>query len=194
MNTIEQTDRHYFQQHGLRAQPPETLNAALKDAIGRLQASLFGPARSELTAAEVAMLERAGIDVDERLGNEDSVFQFATEYAAILATSMTPTQVAKLLDLTPVRVRQMIRQSTLYAIRVDGRWHVPTFQFDGDTLIANIGQVNEHLAELDPVSAMRWYTTADPELEDNSGSVLTPLEWLKTGRDARTAIKIVPDK
>ena len=140
------------------------------------------------------MLERAGIDVDERLGNEDSVFQFATEYAAILATSMTPTQVAKLLDLTPVRVRQMIRQSTLYAIRVDGRWHVPTFQFDGDTLIANIGQVNEHLAELDPVSAMRWYTTADPELEDNSGSVLTPLEWLKTGRDARTAIKIVPDK
>ena len=194
MNTIEPTDRHYFQQHGLRAQPPETLNAALKDAIGRLQASLFGPARSELTAAEVAMLERAGVDVDQRPGNEDSVFQFATEYAAILATSMTPVQVAKLLGLTPVRVRQMIRQRALYAIRVNGRWHVPTFQFDSDALIANIGQVNQRLAELDPVSAVRWYTSADPELEDNSGHLMTPLEWLRTGRDAQAVIKIVPDR
>ena len=194
MGTIEQTDRHYFQQHGLRAQPPEALNAALKDAIGRLQASLFGPARSELTAAEVAMLERAGVDVDEHPGNEDSVFQFATEYAAILATSMTPVQVANLLGLTPVRVRQMIRQRALYAIRVNGRWHVPTFQFDGDALIANIGRVNERLAKLDPVSAMRWYTSADPELEDSSGNVMTPLEWLRTGRDAQAVARIVPDR
>ena len=194
MNTIEQTDRHYFQQHGLCAQPPETLNAALKDAIGRLQASLFGPARSELTAAEVAMLERAGIDVDERPGNEDSVLQFATEYAAILATSMTPAQVAKRLGLTPVRVRQMIRQRALYAIRVNGRWHVPTFQFDGDALIPNIGQVNQRLAELDPVSAVRWYTSEDPELEDSSGHLMTPLEWLGTGRDAQAVIRIVPDR
>lgn len=194
MSTIGQTDRHYFQQHGLRAQPPEAFNAALKDAIGRLQASLFGPARSELTAAEVAMLERADVDVDERPGNEDPVFQFATEYAAILATSMTPAQVAKLLGLTPVRVRQMIRQRALYAIRVNGRWHVPTFQFDGDALITNIGQINQRLAELDPVSAVRWYTSADPELEDSSGHVMTPLEWLGTGRDAQAVIGIVPDR
>ena len=194
MSTIEQTDRHYFQQHGLRAQPPETLNAALKDAIGRLQASLFGPARSELTAAEVAMLERAGVDVDQRPGTEDSVLQFATEYAAILATSMTPAKVARMLGLTPVRVRQMIRQRTLYAIRVGGRWHVPTFQFDGDALIRNIGQVNQRLAELDPVSAVRWYTSADAELEDSFGNLMTPLEWIGTGRDTQAVIGIVPDR
>ena len=193
MSTIEQTDRHYFQQHGLRAQPPEALNAALKDAIAHLQASIFGPARSELTVAEVAMLERAGVDVDKRPDSNDPMLQFATEYAAILATSMTPARVAKLLGLTPVRVRQKIRQRSLYAIRVDGRWRVPTFQFDGDALIPNIGQVNERLAKLDPVSAMRWYTSADSELEDSSGNLMTPLEWLRTGRDARTVIGIVPD-
>lgn len=193
MSTAERTDHHYFQQHGLRARPPEALNAALKDAIGRLQTSLFGSARSELTAAEVAMLERAGIDVDEREGSADPVLQYATEYAAILATSMTPAEVAKLLGLTPVRVRQMIRQRSLYAIRINSRWHVPIFQFDGNALIPNIGQVTEQLAELDPVSVMRWYTTADPELKDGSGNHMTPLEWLKTGRSKQAVIKILPD-
>ena len=139
------------------------------------------------------MLERAGVDVDERAGSADPVFQFATEYAAILATSMTPAEVAKLLGLTPVRVRQMIRQRSLYAIRVDGRWHVPIFQFLGNTLIPNMGQVNERLAEFDPVSVMRWYTNEDPELEDSSGNLMTPLEWLKTGRSAQTVIEILPD-
>ena len=110
-----------------------------------------------------------------------------------LATSLTPAAVARLLGLTPVRVRQLVRQRTLYAIRVDGRWHVPIFQFDGNALIPNIGQVTERLAELDPVSVMRWYTTADPELEDNSGNLMTPLEWLKSGRSAQALIKIVPD-
>ena len=139
------------------------------------------------------MLERAGVDMDERAESADPVLRFAAEYAAILATSMTPSEVAKLLGLTPVRVRQMIRQRSLYAIRVEGRWHVPIFQFDGNALIPNIGQVNERLAELDPVSAMRWYTTADPELEDSPGNLMTPLEWLKTGRNARTVVQIVPD-
>ncbi len=139
------------------------------------------------------MLERAGVDVDERMGRTDPVIQFATEYAAILATSMTPVEVANRLGVTPVRVRQMIRQRSLYAIRINGRWHVPVFQFDGNALIPNIGQVIESLAGLDPVSMMRWCTTADPELEDGSGNRMTPLEWLKTGRDARTVIKILPD-
>lgn len=139
------------------------------------------------------MLERAGVDVDARPGETDPVLRYATEFAAILATSLTPAAVARLLGLTPVRVRQLVRQRTLYAIRVDGRWHVPIFQFDGSALIPNIGQVTERLAELDPVSVMRWYTTADPELEDNSGNLMTPLEWLKSGRNARTLIKIVPD-
>ena len=193
MSTVEVVGRHYFQQHGLRAQPPEALNSALKEAIGRLEANLYGSARSELTAAEVAMLERAGVDVDQGPGEADPVLQYATDFAAILATSLTPAAVARLLGLTPVRVRQLVRQRTLYAIRVDGRWHVPIFQFDGNALIPNIGQVTERLAELDPVSVMRWYTTADPELEDNSGNLMTPLEWLKSGRSAQALIKIVPD-
>ena len=47
MSTVEQSHRHYFLQHGLRPQPPEAMNAALQDAIGRLQASLSGRALSE---------------------------------------------------------------------------------------------------------------------------------------------------
>ena len=49
MSRVEQSSRHYFLQHALRAQPPEAMNAALRDAIARLQASLSGPAPSEST-------------------------------------------------------------------------------------------------------------------------------------------------
>jgi len=193
MSTAEQPGNHYFQLHGLRAQAPQALNAALKVAIGQLQTNLYGPAKSELTPAEIALFDRVGVDLDEHPEQDDPLLEYATEFAAILATSLTPTKAAELIERTPVRVRQLIRQNELYAIRVASRWHVPTFQFDGNALIPNIVLLNPELAELDPVSVVRWYTSKDPELEDSNGNTLTPLEWLKTGHDAQKLIKIVPE-
>ena len=193
MTTAKQITEHYFQVHGLQAQAPERLNDALKDAIKQLQANLYGPSRTELTPSEVAMLERAGVDVDEHPERDDPMLEYAKEFAAILATSLSPVEVAKRLKLTPVRVRQLIREHALYAIRIEGRWHVPVFQFDGDALVPNIGRVNARLAALNAVSVMRWYTTPDPALEVTNGQILTPLEWLKTGRHAEALIAIAPD-
>jgi hypothetical protein len=110
-----------------------------------------------------------------------------------VATSLSPAEVAKRLNITPARVRQLIREHALFAIRIDGRWHVPVFQFDGDALVPNISRVNARVATLNAVSVMRWYTTEDPELEDSNGRILTPLEWLKTGHHAETLIAITPE-
>jgi len=187
------TAEHYFQLHGLQADAPEKLNEALQAAIGQLETTIYGSTSSELTVNEVAMLERAGVDLQEHPKRSDPMMGYATEFAAILATSLTPAQVAKTLALTPVRVRQLIREGSLYAIRIEGRWHVPVFQLDGAAMVPNIGQVNEQLAGLDAVSVMRWYTTRDPELENPDANDLTPLEWLKTGRGVETLLAIVPD-
>ena len=193
MSTAEQARDHYFQVHGLKAEAPERLEEALKDAIEKLKTNLYGPSRTELTPTEIAMLERAGVDLDEHPEYQDPMLTYATEFAAILATSLTPVVVAKRLRITPVRVRQLIRQHTLFAIRVDSRWQVPIFQFDGDVLVPNIGRVNARLAQLDAVSVMRWYTEKDPELEDSNGRIMTPLEWLKAGRGVDELIKIAPE-
>lgn len=182
-------DQRYFHTHGLKALAPERLNAALKTAINELEVALYGPSRTELTGPEIAMLERAGVDLDERLDDTDPMLDYVKEFAAILATSLTPASLARRLGITPVRVRQMIRERSLYAIRIEGRLHVPVYQLAERTLVPNIGRVNQAIADLDPVSVQRWITTADPDLQDT-----TPLNWLKAGREIDTVLRVVPER
>ena len=182
-------DQRYFHVHGLKAVAPERLNAALKTAIDKLEVALYGPSRTELTDAEIAMLERASVDLDEWPDDKDPMLDYAKEFAAILATSLTPAVLARTLGITPVRVRQMIRERSLYALRIEGRLHVPVYQLAGQTLVPNIGRVNQAIADLDPVSVQRWITTADPDLED-----MTPLNWLKAGRKINAVLKVAPER
>jgi len=135
------------------------------------------------------MLERAGADVDEQTDAADPMLDYATEFAAIRATSLTPTALGKSLGITAVRVRQMIRDGSLYAIRIDGRLYVPIYQLDGQALVPNISRVNRAISDLDPVSVQRWITATDPDLQD-----MTPLDWLKAGRDVDTVLRVVPER
>ena len=182
-------NQRYFHVHGLKAAAPERLNAALTAAINELEVALYGPSRTELTDAEIAMLGRAGVDLDEWPDDMDPMLDYATEFAAIRATSLTPAELAQKLGITPVRLRQMIREGSLYAIRIDGRLHVPVYQLAEQALVPNIGRVNQALADLDPVSVQRWITTTDPDLQD-----MTPLHWLKAGRQVNAVLKVVPER
>lgn len=182
-------DQRYFHVHGLKASAPERLNAALETAINELEVALYGPSRTELTESEIAMLERAGVDLDERPDETDPMLDYVKEFAAILATSVTPAALAGKLRITPVRVRQMIRERSLYAIRIEGRLRVPIYQLARTALVPNIGRVNQAIADLDPVSVQRWLTTADPDLQD-----ATPLNWLKAGRAVDAVLHVVPER
>ena len=182
-------EQRYFHLHGLKAVAPEKLNAALKSAIDELDRALYGSSRTELTDGEVAMLEQAGVNLDERPDGADPMLDYATAFAAIRATSLTPAALARTLGVTPVRIRQMIQNGSLYAIRLEGRLHIPAYQVDGRALIPNIGRLNQALAGLDPVSVQRWITEADPDLGDAS-----PLDWLKGGRDVNAVLRVVPER
>lgn len=185
----------YFQMYGLTARPPETLNAALKHAIESMHRTLYAPSSGELTASELTLLEKAGLDVDEHPDRSDPMMDYATEFGAILATSLSATEAARRLHgVTAVRVRQMIRDRSLYAIRIEGRWKIPAFQFEKQGLVPNIGTVNAVVPQtLDAVSVLRWYTTPDPELETPSGNIVSPLAWLKAGMDPEPLTRIARD-
>ena len=59
-----------------------------------------------------------------------------TAFGAILATCLTPAEAAaRLGGITQVRVRQMIREGALYAVRIENRWRIPVFQLDRDGLV-----------------------------------------------------------
>ena len=191
----DQFEDLYFQMYGLTAQAPETLNHALRCAIESMHRTLYAPSRDELTPSELALLDRAGVDVEEHPDRDDPMAVYATEFAAILATSLSATRTGERLGgVTAVRVRQMIRERSLYALRLEGRWRIPIFQFQDEGLVPNIGLVNAVLPRtLDPVSVLRWYIRPDPELEFTGGDILSPLDWLRSGMDPAPAVKLARD-
>ena len=88
----------------------------------------------------------------------------------------------------------MIRERSLYALRLEGRWKIPGFQFHDKGLVPNIGTVNQTLPPtLDPVSVLRWYTRPDPELEAPGSEVLCPLDWLKAGMEPASVAELARD-
>lgn len=186
---------HYFQIHGLSAASPDALNAALQEAIESLRRTLYAPSIDELTGQEVTLLRQAGADVEEHTDADDPMATYVAAFGAILATAISPAQAAtRLGGVTQVRVRQMIREGTLYAVQVDGRWKTPVFQFDRDGLVPNIGAVNAVVPRtLDAVSVLRWYTTPDAGLETPDGRTLSPLAWLGNGMDPTPVVEIARD-
>ena len=190
-----QSEALYFQMYGLSAQAPEALNEALRRAIESMHRTLYAPSRDELTPPELGLLARAGVEVEESPRRADPMIVYATEFAAILATSLSPARAGERLGgVTAVRVRQLIRERSLYALRLEGRWRIPVFQFAEEGLVPNIGAVNATLpATLDAVSVQRWYTCPDPELEAPGGDILCPLDWLRSGMDPAPVAALARD-
>lgn len=185
----------YFQAHGLTPRPPEALNETLRQAIGSLRRTLYSPSPDELTPREVTLLRQAGADLEEHPDRDDPVGAYVAAFGAILATSLSPAQAAaRLGGITQARVRQMIREGALYAVRVGGRWKIPVFQFAGEELVPNVGAVNAVVSRtLDAVSVLRWYTTPDADLETPDGRALSPLAWLRGGMNPAPVVEMARD-
>lgn len=175
-------DIAFLHAHGIRVDPV-TLEKQVAAAVSRLQRTLYGESRHELTAQEVQVLEGGGFDLTPREAEIDPVAQTAAEYTALLKTSFTTGAVAKRLAVDPSRIRQRLASRTLYGFRHESAWLVPAFQFVDDALLPGIGEVVSQLdPELHPVAVLRWFISphADlyvKELDRN----LSPREWLRLG-------------
>lgn len=190
MASSNAAESRYFQLHGLRSKTPEALNRSLREAISELRETLYGPSAEELTAPEQDLLEASGARIAERRGAGDPLLGYATTFAALLETNLTPTEAAARLGVTPTRVRQLIAQRALRAFRIERNLRIPLFQFQERGLLPNVARVNAALSgDLDPVSLWRWYSTPDPDLETDAGP-LSPLAWLQSGRDPEPVIAI----
>ena len=189
----QQEDRLYLQTHGFRCRPVE-LNAALVKVIDTMPQTLYGESARELTAAEAEVARSGGLVLEEQDG-PDPLAQMAAEYAAILNTSLTTKEAAKRLQLHVTRIRQMLKNRTLYGIYLDGVWHIPVFQFEENAprLVPNITRVNAALDPEDhPVGVLRWYTTPDPDLVVNDNPV-SPLTWLRLGKPVQELVELADE-
>ena len=162
----------------------QVVSEALTSVLGKRYRT--DPATS-LTAAERDALRRGGMDLAPvEWGREDPLLRTAAEFAVLVASAYTVSQVAELLRVEPSRIRQRLAARTLYGVKERASWRLPRFQFEDEQLVPNIGTVFTHLRDgLHPVGAWRWFTTANPDLVVGEDEIpVSPLEWLRAGYDA----------
>jgi len=179
----------FLQAHGIRV-APNVFEEMVQEAVVSLRRSMYrSDPRPDLTAAEVAALERGGFDLEpEDLGAEDPLAQTSAAYAALLKESLPTAAVAEILGVDPSRIRQRLTSNppSLYGIRLESGWVVPTFQLEGNKILPGIAEVVARLdPELHPVSVLRWFLHPNADLiiekEGDEPRTLSPRDWLRFG-------------
>jgi hypothetical protein len=71
----------------------------------------------------------------------DPLVHSITDYMALLETSWTTSQAAELLKVDVSRIRQRLREGSLYGIEYDGERRLPRFQFERQQVLPGLREV-----------------------------------------------------
>ena len=176
-------ERGYLEARGISSR--QALESALDRVLGAMEPMVHDRPASGLTTAEQNVLRDGGLRF-ERASGRDLAAEGAVRFAALVERSLKPDEVGRRLQVTPGRVHQLISERSLYSFRLESKRLLPGFQLRKGKLIPNIGQVNRLLPQsMHPLGILGWYETPNPDLPigDGTDTVLSPLEWLATGRD-----------
>jgi len=142
------------------------------------------PAR-EFSPEEAAVLEEGGLNLSPPTTEEpDPLARTAARYAALLATALTTREAAALLGTGESRVRQRLKEKTLYGVKAGRENRLPAFQFEGGKEVPGIGEVLRHVdRSLHPVALLNWFTLPSPDLylDEEEERAVSPREWLLSG-------------
>jgi len=162
--------------------------------VARMAAT--APTHSALSGAERAVLD----ELDQELGptaTPDPVEVAASEFNELCQASYSTQEAAAHLGVTEGRVRQMLTASppSLLGLKRGRAWRLPRYQFsDSGGLVPGVQPVIESLpTELHPVAVWRWFVTPCSDLEGDDEKPLSPLNWLRTGRDPRVPAQLARD-
>jgi hypothetical protein len=160
-------------------------NEPLRDHPGKSVAA-------SLSAGEVAALESVGLSTAPWVGeaSHDPLVASITDYMALLETSLTTGEVADLLKVDASRIRQRLRERSLYGIEYDGERRLPRLQFERGLVLPGLREVLAVLPEaLNPLDLAEWFLAPNPDLE-LGGVAVSPREWLLRGEPVATAVEL----
>src|SRR5450631_1907547 len=136
-----------------------------------------------LSAGEAAALDAVGLTAAPWAGElaQDPLVISITDYMALLDTSLTTSDAAELLKVDVSRIRQRLRERSLFGIDYDGERRLPRFQFERHLVLPGLREVLAALPEaLNPLDVAEWFLSPNPDLELSAGAV-SPREWLLRG-------------
>jgi hypothetical protein len=151
----------------------------------------------ELSASEVDALRSVGAFKDGmRIEAEnDPLIQSEAQYMALLEESLSAAETAKLLRVDVSRIRQRLRERSLFGIEYEGSWRLPRFQFEGRLVIPRLAQVLRELpSDLFPLDVVDWFLLREPDLQlEDDPAPQSPREWLISGRPVGAVVRLARD-
>ena len=152
---------------------------------------------TDLSAAETEALRSVGAlndNVSLRPEN-DPLIKSQAQYMALLEDSLSAAEAAKLLRVDVSRVRQRLRERSLFGIEYEGSWRLPRFQFERRLVIPGLAQVLQSLPpDLFPLDIVDWFVLPDPDLQlDSDAAPFNPREWLLSGRPVEAVVTLARD-
>jgi hypothetical protein len=152
---------------------------------------------SDLTAAEEAALRGVGAFKDDTPihVDDDPLIKSQAQYMALLEESLSAAQAAKLLGVDVSRIRQRLRDRSLFGVEHEGTWRLPRFQFERRLVIPGLARVLKALPEdLFPLDVIDWFVLADADLQlESDAAALSPREWLVSGRPVEAVVALARD-
>ena len=127
--------------------------------------------------------------------DNDPLIKSQAQYMALLEESLSAAQAAKLLGVDVSRIRQRLRERSLFGVEHEGTWRLPRFQFERRLVIPGLAQVLKALpGDLFPLDVVDWFVLADADLQLESDAVsLSPREWLVSGRPVEAVVAVARD-
>jgi hypothetical protein len=152
---------------------------------------------NDLSAAETEALRAVGAFKEKAFvrAENDPLIKSQAQYMALLEDSLSAAEAAKLLRVDVSRVRQRLRERSLFGIEYEGSWRLPRFQFERRLVIPGLAQVLKTLpADLFPLDTVDWFVLSDPDLQmDSDAAPLSPREWLLSGRPVEAVVTLARD-
>jgi len=138
-----------------------------------------------LSKAELDALHAVGLTTEPWPADrpDDPLAQSIVDFIALVETSLTAARAARLLGVDVSRIRQRLRERSLFGVEYEGEWQLPRFQFERRKVLPGLAQVLAALPEeVNALDVAEWFLSANPDLElEDEAQPLSPRAWLLRG-------------
>lgn len=113
----------------------------------------------------------------------------ALQELLMLSDALTLAETAKRLDRTEDEVLEGIGSRAIFGVRHADDWFMPYFQFDSNGLVSGVSEVLQSLpVDMRPLAI--WSFFVDPDVDLNEIRPISPIDWLKAGRDIAPILRL----
>ena len=152
-----------------------------------------GPA-AVLSKAELESMEKVGLSTKPWASDvaRDPLTKTIVDYMALIETSLSTAEAATTLGVDVSRIRQRIRERSMFGVEYEGEWRLPRFQFERNKVLPGVAEVLTGLPlEINPLDVATWFLEPNIDLEAGENEPpMSPRTWLLRGGSSSTLARL----